>query len=45
LAPVANKWMTMTAFGLMLVLLLAVGVAGRFSRPTREVPEKTKSST
>jgi hypothetical protein len=26
------RWTTMTAFGLMLVLLLAVGIAGRFAR-------------
>jgi hypothetical protein len=26
------RWTTMTAFGLMLVLLLVVGTAGRFSR-------------
>ena len=34
------RWTTMTAFGVMLVLLLVVGTAGRFSRkPAAPTPQ------
>src|SRR5262245_49275064 len=36
------RWTTMTAFGVMLAVLLVVGIAGRFNRKSPAPPTKTK---
>ena len=38
-----SQWTTLTAFGIMLGVLLTVGIAGRFQRQPPEAAEKTKT--